>query len=111
MRLPYICFAAALALAPAAAFAQSSPSGPPTAGAAAPKAAYSSTDTEVGALLDDPAAKAVVEKHVPGFTTNEQVDMARAMTLKDVQQYAPEQLTDKVLAAIDADLAKLPTKK
>jgi para-nitrobenzyl esterase len=32
------------------------------------------------------------------------------MTLKDIQQYSPDQITDKVLAAIDADLAKLKTK-
>lgn len=44
------------------------------------------------------------------MTTNEQIDMARAMTLKGVQQYSPDQVTDKVLAEIDADFAKLPVK-
>jgi para-nitrobenzyl esterase len=58
-------------------------------------------------LLDDPEAKSIVEKHIPGFTTNDQVDMARAMTLKSVQQYAPDDVTDEKLAAIDADFAKL----
>ena len=66
--------------------------------------------SEIGTLLDDPAAKAVIEKHIPGMTTNEQIDMARAMTLKGVQQYSPDQVTDKVLAEIDADFAKLPVK-
>ena len=32
------------------------------------------------------------------------------MTLKDVQQYAPDTVTDDALAKIDADLAKLPAK-
>ncbi len=75
--------------------------------AAAPAAKYSTDETEIGTLLDDPAAKAIVEKHIPGMTTNDQVDMARAMTLKAIQAYAPE-ITDEVLAAIDADFAKLP---
>lgn len=52
---------------------------------------YSSATTEIGVLLDDPAA--------------------RSMTMKDIQQYSPAALTDKLLAAIDADFAKLPTKK
>lgn len=72
----------------------------------APK--YTTDDTEIGTLLDDPAAKAIVEKHIPGMTTNEQIDMARSMTLKAIQTYSPDEVTDERLAAIDADLAKLP---
>lgn len=49
-----------------------------------------------------------MEKHIPGMTTNEQIDMAGAMTLKAVQQYALDTVTDARLAAIDADFAKLP---
>ena len=80
---------------------------PALAETAAP-AKYTSADTELGVLLDNPAAKAIVEKHIPGMTTNDQIDMARAMTLKAVQQYSPDDVTDARLAAIDADLAKLP---
>ncbi|KFG89520.1 Cytochrome P450 [Sphingobium herbicidovorans NBRC 16415] len=89
----WIIAAALMAMSPMPAFAQT--------------AAYSTSTTEIGALLDDPAAKAVLDKHVPGMTANDQIDMARSMTLKDVQQYSPDEITDKVLAAIDADLAKL----
>ncbi len=71
-------------------------------------AKYTSADTELGVLLDNPAAKAIIEKYIPGMTSNDQVDMARAMTLKSIQQYAPDDVTDARLAAIDADLAKLP---
>ncbi|GLV30920.1 hypothetical protein TomTYG75_34320 [Sphingobium sp. TomTYG75] len=71
-------------------------------------AKYTSADTELGVLLDNPAAKAIVEKYIPGMTSNDQVDMARAMTLKAIQQYAPDDVTDARLAAIDADLSKLP---
>jgi para-nitrobenzyl esterase len=79
--------------------------------AAAPAAAhYSTSETEIGTLLDDPAAKALLDKHIPGMTTNDQIDMARGMTLKAVQQYSPDTITDKVLAALDADFQKIPVK-
>lgn len=82
--------------------------------APAPAAAatgYNVEQTDIGTLLDDPAAKAVIDKHLPGFSSNPQLDMARSMTLKTVQQYSPDSLTDKALNDIQADLAKLPVKK
>ena len=59
----------------------------------------------------DPATKAVIDKHMPGFSSNPQIDMARSMTLKQIQQFAGDQITDDVLAKIDADLAKIPAAK
>lgn len=114
-----LAFAAALLVAaPGTAMAQTAPAAPaapaaPTAPAApaATSEHYSTTSTEIGVLLDDPAARAVLDKHIPGMTTNEQVDMARSMTLKSIQQYSPDIITDTVLAAVDADFAKLPVKK
>ncbi|MDB5725468.1 MAG: hypothetical protein JWQ16_2222 [Novosphingobium sp.] len=81
----------------------------------APKAAtasakYTTADTQIGTLLDDPAAKAILMKHVPQLAGSAQIDMARTMTLKQVQGYASDMLTDDALAKIDADLAKLPSK-
>jgi hypothetical protein len=93
----------ATSVAPAAALAQS------TVVVAA--AAYTTSDTDIGTLLDDPAAKAVLDKVLPGFATNPQIEMARPMTMKSIQQYAADQLTDEKLAAVDAELAKLPPKK
>ncbi len=75
------------------------------------KVAYTTADTDIGTLLDDPAARAVVDKHIPGFSAGDQVDMARTMTLKAIQQFAPDMITDQVLTDIDADLAKLSVKK
>ena len=72
---------------------------------------YSTAETDIGTLLDDPAARAIVDKHIPGFSTGDQIDMARSLTLKAIQQYAPDRFTDQALAEIDADLAKLPVKK
>ena len=75
-----------------------------------PAAHYSTDNTDIGTLLDDPAARAVVDKHIPGFSSRDQIDMARSMTLKAIQQYDPVSFTDKILAEIDVDLAKLPAK-
>lgn len=79
----------------------------PEAAAPAAKPKYSTAETDIGTLLDDPAAKAIIDKYIPGMTSNEQIEMARSMTLKAVQTYAPEDVTDERLAQIDADLAKL----
>jgi hypothetical protein len=43
--------------------------------------------------------------------SGDQIDMARSMTLKGIQPYAADRVTDKALAQIDAELAKLPAKK
>ena len=37
--------------------------------------------------------------------------MARGMTLKQIQSYSADTVTDDVLAKIDADLAKIPASK
>jgi len=83
---------------------------PAAAPASAPKVAFSVADTDIGTLLDNPATKAVIDKYLPGMSTNPQIDMARAMTLKQVQGYAPDKFKDEDLAKIDADLAKIPAK-
>lgn len=77
---------------------------------AASAAAYSTASTDIGTLLDDPAAKAIIDKHMPGFSSNPQVDMARAMTFAQIQSFAPDQISEESIAKIDADLAKLPAK-
>ena len=79
--------------------------------AAVPAAAFSSAETDIGTLIDNPDTKAVLDKHMPGFSDNPQIAMARAMTLKQIQGFASDQITDEKLAAIDADLAKIAAKK
>ncbi len=70
-------------------------------------AAYSVETTPIGDLLDNPAAKAVLMKHLPSLADNPQIDMARTFSLRAVQQFAPDQLTDEVLAKVEADLKAL----
>lgn len=96
--------AAAVAMGGSAAYAGDAPA------AAAAKPAYSTADTPLGDMLDDPAAKAVLQKHLPDVVNGDGIDMARGMTLKTLQNYAADQVTDAKLAAIDADLAKLAGK-
>ena len=95
---------------PATLFAQSAPAVPTPAATSVAPGHYSVEDTDIGTLLDDPAAKAILNKHVPGFTANDQIDMARGMTLKSIQQYSGDQMSDKVLSDIQSDFNKLPPK-
>lgn len=115
MRTALIMLTALTAVTPVSAFGQAAPApGAPalssSAEVASPGRSYSSDVTDVGTLLDDPAAKAVLDKRMPGLTTDPRIEMARAMTLKSIQQYAPDVITDKALADADADFKAL-TKK
>lgn len=39
-------------------------------------------DTKVGELLDDSGAVKILEKHVPGITSNPMIGFAKGMTLR-----------------------------
>jgi hypothetical protein len=78
---------------------------------AARPAHYSVSKTLVGALLDDPAADAVLKKMIPTVYANEMFKtQGRGLTLKDIQQYEPEALSDANLAKIQAEFDKIPAK-
>ena len=49
----------------------------------------------------------MLDKHLPELATNPQLDMARSMTLKQIQGFAGDMLSDEVLAKVDADLAAI----
>jgi len=105
-----------LILVCAAAFATSlSPAGftadppAPPAKQSAPSQTYSTEDTPIGDILDNPVTRAILDKYLPGFSTAPQIDSARTMTLKAVQPYAEDTVTDEALAKIDAEFKKLAT--
>jgi len=77
----------------------------------AAKPAYSTESSSIGELIENPETKAIFDKYLPGVSSNDQFEMAKSMTLRQVQSYAPDQFTDETLAKIDADLAKVPAKK
>jgi len=79
---------------------------------AAPKPAhYSVTETLVGKLLDDPAAAEILKRMIPTVWANDLFHTSgRDLTLKAIQQYEPEALSDENLAKIQAELDKIPAK-
>lgn len=79
--------------------------------AAAPVVAhYSVATTKAGALIDDPAAAAILKALIPTVWGNEMFQsQGRNLTLKDIQQYEPV-LTDEMLARIQAEFDKIPVK-
>jgi hypothetical protein len=101
-----IIFAIAAACAFVAAPAMAEDAAAPAAAEASADHHLSTADTPLGDLLDNAAARAVLEARIPEVIGNPQIEMARPMTLKSLQSYSPS-LTDEVLAAIDADLANI----
>jgi hypothetical protein len=94
----------ALAAAGAGALAAQAPAAAP-APAVSELQHYSTADTPMGVLMADPAAAEVIKRHIPGFGGAAQLNNA---SLKEIQGYAFQVLTDSVLARIDADFQKLP---
>ena len=66
-----------------------------------------SGDTMMGVLLDDPATRAVLQRHVPKVVASNQIVMARGLTLKQLAGFAQAGISPKTLSEIEADLAKL----
>lgn len=95
-------------IALAAAVPAAADSSPQPAAAAAAK--LSTQDTTIGDLLANAAAKAVIDKHIPGFSDNPQIGMASGMTLRAIQPMAGDKITTAMLNAVDADLAKIHAK-
>jgi para-nitrobenzyl esterase len=69
---------------------------------------YNSLTTPIGTLLNDPAARAVLQKHIPDVIGNSQIAMAWGITLSGLQAFMPQRLTPVVLDAIDAELPAIP---
>jgi len=103
-------FFAALALASAVpAYAEpAKPTTQPAATASANIARFDVEDTELSDLIANPAAKAVLDKHMPGLTSHPLFAFMRQMTLREVQMASSGAIPDQMLVAIDADLAKIP---
>ena len=67
-----------------------------------------SVDTPIEQLVADPAAKAVVEKHIPGIDQHPAYDQFKAMSLRQVAPYSEGLITEAMLNAMDAELKALP---
>ena len=86
---------------------KSAPAPTASAPAGAPAKAKFSGDTLMGVLLDDPASRAVLQRHVPGVVSSNQIVMARGLTLKQLAGFAQAGISRKTLSEIEADLAKI----
>lgn len=96
--------AAGLALAAASpALAQDAHAGHATA----PATGASVDKTPVMQLVDNPATKAVVEKHIPQLVAHPAYDQFKEMTLKQLQPLSQGAITDETLTAVQADLDKV----
>lgn len=100
MKSPTLAVIAALAaLAAAPALAQAPAATP------APAAALSVETTPIEALVAIPAAKAVLDKDLPGLTTHEAYDQFKGMTLAQVAPMSEGAITEQLLKTVQADLA------
>ncbi|MBO9525578.1 MAG: cytochrome P450, partial [Sphingobium yanoikuyae] len=68
---------------------------------------YSTAKTKIGELLANPVTLAVLDHHFPGMSQDKRLAMAKGMTLRSVQKFAPGQFSDAALDAVDADLAAI----
>jgi len=64
--------------------------------------------TAIADLAAKPETKAILDKDVPGLTAHPAFEQFKGMTLKDLQPMSQGQLTDAQIAAVQADLDKLP---
>lgn len=72
-----------------------------------PRAARFHTGLTIKTLLDDPAGRAVLSKHVGGFLLMADMSMAAELTLDQVASNHPNFVPQELLAAIEKDLAEI----
>ncbi|NBB73558.1 MAG: family 78 glycoside hydrolase catalytic domain [Bacteroidetes bacterium] len=63
--------------------------------------------TAVGSLLANEAARSVLQEHLPEWLDDVPLEQATDRSLREVAPYAPDQLTETVLASIERDLRQI----
>lgn len=63
--------------------------------------------TPIQRLVADPAAKAVLDRELPGLTTHERYDQFKGMSLLALKPFSGGLITDERLSAVDAGLKAL----
>ena len=64
-------------------------------------------DMKLKDILEVPGAPEVLEKHIPGLTTNPQLKMGYGMTLRAIAKFPQAGISKEVVEAIDAELQAL----
>jgi len=67
-----------------------------------------STRTPIEELLASPQARGVLDRRLPGFTTDPRVQQALKMSLREVAPYASAIFTEEMLKNLDDDLGTIP---
>ena len=82
---------------------------PSTASASTPlqPAALFDLDTPIAQLIASPQARAVLDKDLPGLSTDENLPKFQALSLRRFQPLTGGQLSDDLLARTAADLAAI----
>lgn len=75
---------------------------------AAAHAARFNLDTPIETLMANPAAKAVVDRHMPDLADNPHYFMFKHGSLRDLSAHMTGDDTKAALAKIEAELAKVP---
>ncbi|WNO54660.1 hypothetical protein [Stakelama saccharophila] len=66
-------------------------------------------DTPIRVLVADPRAKAVLDKDMPGLSSDENFDDFKDMSLHELQPKTGGQLTDELLTKVGKDLHAIGT--
>lgn len=66
-----------------------------------------SENNRIGELMNNESAKAVLEKHFPGFTSNPTLELAKEITLKALSHFPQSNITPDQLKSCAEDLSKL----
>lgn len=72
---------------------------------------YTTGSTLVGVILDDPEARDIVDKYLPGFSTHPDIGQGRGFTLNFMQKFDRDAITDEKLTKMNADFIALAKKR
>jgi hypothetical protein len=100
----------ALALVLMAATPVLAQSASPPAPAVAPTTSSFSADTPLEAVVADPAAKAVLDKTLPNIAKHPAFEQFKAMSLRQLQPYASDKISEEAVAKVDVELKALAAK-
>ncbi len=70
-----------------------------------------SLDSKIKEIVENPAAKEIVEKHLPGITKNPMVKMAYGMTLRAVSSLRQARqlgITPEVMTKLEEEFKTIP---
>lgn len=69
---------------------------------------YSTSETDIGTLMDNPQTLVILQKYIPKNLADPQFEMARMFTLTFIQAHDQHgELSDETLVQIDKEFAEL----